>query len=244
MGRPDDDGAPRVRRTLYGRRRGKPMRPARRAAFDRLLPELRVDLDGVAPGGLAPSTMFEPAPRAVWLEIGTGNGEHLAWQAAANPAVGLIAAEPYLAGVGRAIGHLDADGLSNVRFFVDDARLLLEALAEASVSRMFILFPDPWPKARHHKRRIVAPSTLPAIQRVLADGAELRLATDDMDYCRWMLALLTGAPAFEWRARHPNDWRRRTGDWPATRYEEKAIEQGRRPAYLRFRRRPRVGEGA
>ncbi len=224
---------------LHGRRRGKPMRAGRRAAFERRLPELRIELDGVAPGALDPSTLFAVPPAEVWLEIGAGNGEHLAWQAAAHPEHGLIAAEPYLAGVGRAIGHIDAGGLANICFFVDDARLLLDALAEGSIGRLFILFPDPWPKTRHHKRRIVAPSTLPAIARVLADGAELRLATDDMNYCRWMLALLCRAPAFEWLARGPADWRRRRADWPATRYEEKAIAQGRKPAYLRFRRRRR-----
>ncbi len=239
MSGPDDAGAPR--RMLHGRRRGKPMRPTRQAAFERRLPELRVDLDGVAPGALDIAGLFAHAPSGIWLEIGAGNGEHLAWQAAHRSDVGFIAAEPYLAGVGRAIGYLEAAGTANVRFFVDDARLLLAALPEGGLDRMFILFPDPWPKTRHHKRRIVAPSTLPAIARVLADEAELRLATDDMGYCRWMLALLTGDAAFEWCVEGPEDWRRRPEDWPPTRYEEKALAAGRRPAYLRFRRRARAG---
>jgi tRNA (guanine-N7-)-methyltransferase len=175
----------------------------------------------------------------VWLEIGFGAGEHLAALAAANPQRGFIGVEPFEAGLARMVKHVAERGLTNVRLLGDDARLLLAALADRSLGRAFLLFPDPWPKARHHKRRFVQPATVAEFARTLADGADLRLATDDMGLCRWMLAHLVDRPEFEWLAERPADWRERPGDWPATRYELKAIAAGRRPAYLRFRRRPR-----
>jgi tRNA (guanine-N7-)-methyltransferase len=129
--------------------------------------------------------------------------------------------------------------LSNIRFLQDDARLLLRALPEKSLGRAFILFPDPWPKLRHHKRRLVATPTLDLLARALVDDAELRLATDDASYLPWMVEHATRHPAFDWLAEGPSDWRRRPADWPPTRYEQKALRQGRRPAYLRLVRRPR-----
>ena len=221
-------------RIIHGRRRGKKLRPGRQALIDRLLPALRIEL--LASGPLDPATLFSAAPRAVWLEIGFGGGEHLAWQAAANPGAGLIGCEPFVNGLASLLAQVSAQGLANVRVFDDDARKLLDVLAEASIARLFVLFPDPWPKARHHKRRIIGRETLAAFARVLADGAELRLATDDMGYCRWMIEHLARHDAFEWLARRPTDWRERTDDWPETRYEAKARKQGARPVFLRYRR--------
>ena len=175
----------------------------------------------------------------VWLEVGFGSGEHLAAQARAHPDVGLIGVEPYIHGVAGLLSAVAAEDLRNVRIFTDDARLLLGALTEASVGRMFVLFPDPWPKARHHKRRFISPPTLDACARVLSDGAELRLATDHPGYCRWMLDHVRRHGAFAWLARTPRDWRERPADWPPTRYETKARAQGARPVFLRFRREPR-----
>lgn len=131
------------------------------------------------------------------------------------------------------------DAADNVRIIVDDARLVLETLPEASLSRLFILFPDPWRKTRHHKRRIIQPIQLAQMARVLKDGGELRLGTDDPAYLRAMLEAACGHDDFEWLARRPEDWRRRPSDWPQTRYEAKAIAQGRTPAFLRLTRRPR-----
>jgi tRNA (guanine-N7-)-methyltransferase len=227
----------RRRRILYGRRRGKRPRPGRQALLEARLPGLALELAGVAPGTLEPGQLFGTPVRASWLEIGFGAGEHLAWQLAANPEVGILGAEPYLAGVARLVGALDEAAVPRLRLLLDDGRLLLEALAPASLERLFTLFPDPWPKARHHKRRLVQPETAAAAARVLASGGEWRLATDDMDYARWMLRCLTGNTEFEWLARHADDWRHRPADWPETRYEAKALAAGRRPLYLRFRRR-------
>jgi tRNA (guanine-N7-)-methyltransferase len=141
--------------------------------------------------------------------------------------------------VARLLSDIDEQGLGNIRLFRDDARLLLSALRTASIDRAFILFPDPWPKTRHHKRRIVSPETVPQLARILADGAELRIATDDPGYKSWILRHVRASDAFEWTAREPQDWRCRPTDWPGTRYEEKAQAAGRTPSFFRFRRRSR-----
>jgi tRNA (guanine-N7-)-methyltransferase len=137
------------------------------------------------------------------------------------------------------LGEVARRELRNVRVFAQDARLLLAALPANSVGRVFILFPDPWPKRRQQKRRLIAPATLDRLAEILQDGAELRLATDDLDYLAWILQHTTAHPEFVWLARRPADWRDRPADWPATRYEKKAREAGRSPAFLGFQRRPR-----
>jgi tRNA (guanine-N7-)-methyltransferase len=142
-------------------------------------------------------------------------------------------------GVARLLGEIDRRGLGNIRLFTDDARLLLDALEPASVGRVFILFPDPWPKQRHHKRRLVAPPTLERLAEIMPEESELRLATDDPDYLAWMIEHVTAHPGFVWLARRPADWRERPSDWPPTRYEAKAVAAGRTPVFLRFARRLR-----
>ena len=227
-------GAPR--RTLYGRRKGRGLKPAQEAALNHLLPALRVLLDG-APGRLDPKALF-PFPVAdLWLEIGFGGGEHLIAQAKAQPEIGLIGCEPFLEGVGKLARAIEAETLANIRIHPGDARDAIAALPEGALGRVFLLFPDPWPKARHHKRRFVAPETLDALARVLRPGAELRVATDWPDYVRAALSHVLRHPAFDWPATGPADWRTRPGDWPETRYERKALAAGRRPFYLRFVRR-------
>ena len=186
--------------------------------------------------GLDPVGLFDPGLSAVWLEVGFGGGEHIAAQARAQPDVGLIGCEPFVNGLASLLALIDEGDIDNIRLHDDDARLLMDCLADASVDRMFLLFPDPWPKARHHKRRFVNPAALDACARILADGAELRLATDDMAYCRWMLEHLQRHEAFRWMAQGPEDWRQRPDDWPETRYEAKARRQGRAPAFLIYRR--------
>ncbi|MET4699023.1 tRNA (guanine-N7-)-methyltransferase [Constrictibacter sp. MBR-5] len=220
---------------FYGRRKGRPLRPTRQSLLDTMLPALSMP-EGEGP--FEPASLFDPAPREVWLEIGFGNGEHLVWQADANPDVGIIGAEPFLSGVGRLLSYLDERPRPNVRIHADDVRPLLDRLTPGSLSRVFILFADPWPKTRHHERRIVSTATLDRLAVLMRDGAELRLATDDMGYLRWMLEHTLRHPAFEWTARRPGDWRERPADWPPTRYEQKAIT-GRKPIYLSFVRRPR-----
>ncbi len=224
---------PERRRILYGRRRGRRLRTGQRARVEELLPTLEIDLENVEAGRL-----FGDA-RPLWLEIGFGGGEHLAWQAAAHPDVGVIGCEPFMNGVVKLLGLIDADGLENVRLFRDDARLLVERLPPQSLERAFILFPDPWPKARHHKRRIVSDPVLGQLATALVDGAELRIATDDPGYLEWILMHMRRQADFEWQARRPADWRERADDWPQTRYEAKAVAAGRRCAFLSYRRRPR-----
>lgn len=201
-----------------------------------LLPRIAVSLAGV--GSLAAG--WAERGRDLWLEIGFGDGEHLAAQAAAHPEIAFIGCEPYVNGVAKLLGRVEREGLANVRVFMDDARLLIDALDEASVGRGFLLFPDPWPKKRHHKRRFVNRDTLDRLARVLHDGAELRVATDDPGYCRWVLVHATSHPDFRWRVAGPGDWRTRSADWPATRYERKALAGGARCVYLTFERRFRA----
>ena len=186
-------------------------------------------------GGIDPAGLF-PDDRPLWLEIGFGGGEHIAAQAAAHSDRGLIGCEPYITGVARLLALAEAQALTNLRVVVDDARLLLAALPDGCLERIFVLFPDPWPKVRHHKRRIVNPTTAAQFARLLQPGGELRLATDDMPYARAMLLALLPVPQLYWLADSAADWRSRTSCWPPTRYEEKARAAGRACVYLRFRR--------
>jgi tRNA (guanine-N7-)-methyltransferase len=224
-----------VQRLIYGRRQGHRLRPGLQQQLAERLPRLRVELSET--GQLEPARLFSGRER-LWLEIGFGAGEHLVAQAAAHPDVGLIGCEPYLAGVARLLATADREGLDNLRVVVDDARLLLRALPDACLERIFVLFPDPWPKTRHHKRRIVNPATAAEFARLLAPGGELRLATDDMGYARAMLLALASRPEFVWQAERPADWRARPPDWPPTRYERKALAGGRACIYLRYLRAP------
>ena len=226
-----------MKQRVYGRRRGRRLRPGRRLLTDELLPRLAIELPQQGP--LDPAALFTPPRRDVWFEIGFGAGEHLAEQAERHPEIGFLGSEVFENGVARLIGDIAHRELANIRIFADDAQLLLERLMPASIGRLFILFPDPWPKERHHKRRLIAPPTLDRLAAILRPGAELRLATDDSGYLAWMLRHLTAHPEFRWTARRPSDWRQRPHDWPPTRYEKKALTAGRRPAFLRFVRRTR-----
>ena len=224
-----------MQRLIYGRRKGHRLRSGRRRLLEEVLPSLQLSLPEHGP--LEPARLFAHRPERIWLEIGFGGGEHLAAQAAAHPGVGLIGCEPFISGIARLLSLIEPQGLSNVRLFTDDARLLMQALPEASLERIFVLFPDPWPKTRHHKRRIVNPATAAEFARLLQSGGELRLATDDMSYARAMLLALRGHPELQWQATRPADWRERAPDWPETRYERKARAAGARPVFLRFARR-------
>ena len=227
-----------ARRSLHGRRQGRPLRADRRRLLQELLPEIRID---PPPPGRTfdPAALFARRPAAVWLEIGFGSGEHLAWQAERNPGIGFLGAEYFVNGVAALLRQIEDRGLDNVRILQGDARALLDVLPAESLARVFILFPDPWPKTRHHKRRIVQHETLTRLAKLMTNGAELRVATDDPAYQGWILEHAVAHSAFCWLAEGPGDWRARPADWPPTRYEQKAIEDGRRPAYLRFRRRTR-----
>ncbi len=224
------DGA--RQRRLYGRRRGRALRQGQRALLDTLLPALRFALpEGRA---LDPRELFAAPRNEIWLEIGFGAGGHLAYQAAAHPRCGIIGCEVFEPGIAKLLADIKAGEIGNVRLFTDDARLLIAALAPQSLGRAFILFPDPWPKERHKKRRIVARETLDDLANAMADHAELRVATDDADYGQWIDEHLSAHPAFEPLAVIP-----RPEDWPQTRYEKKAVLQGRMARLFRYRRRAR-----
>jgi tRNA (guanine-N7-)-methyltransferase len=220
-----------LQRLIYGRRKGHRLRPGRQ----RLLAEVLPDLEVILPeSGLLDAAVLFPGRDRLWLEIGSGGGEHLVAQALANPKVGLIGCEPYVSGVARTLSLVQGHRRDNVRLFTDDVRLLMHVLPDACLERIFVLFPDPWPKKRHHKRRIVNPATAAEFRRLLRAGGELRLATDDMTYARAMLLALRLCPALHWQARRPADWRARPSDSPPTRYENKALAAGRACVYLRF----------
>ena len=224
---------------FHGRRRGRRLRVQREELLAALLPTL--EIPPPAPGAaLDPPALFARPVRDVWLEIGFGNGEHLIWQAQHHPDIGFIGVEPFRNGIARLLSYIAASDVDNIRIVPNDVRPFLPQLPPASLGRVFILFPDPWPKARHHQRRLVNTEILDRLADVMTDGAELRLATDDADYLAWMLRVALAHPAFEWLARRPGDWRRRPDDWPATRYEQKNRSGGKGPSFLRFRRCARI----
>lgn len=218
----------------FGRRRGRKLSPRQSLLFSDLLPRLTFDLANPAPRSL--EGLFTTAVSDTWLEIGFGGSEHLIWQARHHPDTGLIGCEPFEDGVVKALTAIDESALGNVRLWADDVRPLLRWLPEASISRAFILFPDPWPKKRHQKRRLFSPDLLHLLARVMKPGAELRLATDIGDYARTALLAVSQVPAFRWTAEGPGDWRVRLDDWPGTRYEAKAGREGRRCYFFRFSR--------
>ena len=221
----------------FGRRHGRVLRDWENDLFDRVLPTCRLTLPEGA-GALDPKTLF-PAAQDIWMEIGFGGGEHLAAQAERNPAIGFLGCEPFDKGVAKLLRAVDAEKLTNIRVFMDDARLLLARLPEASLGRAFILFPDPWPKSRHHKRRLVQDATLAQLARVIRPGGELRLASDHEDYVTWMLEVMQRQSAtFEWTAKGPEDFRTAPPDWVPTRYQHKTEAEGRKPTFLIYRRRP------
>jgi len=221
------------RRQVHGRTKGGKLSPRKQKLCDELLPALRVPMP--APEStLAPRDLFTSEPSKIWLEIGFGGGEHLAWQAAHNPDIGLIGCEPFVNGTAKLLVAIDEQNLGNVRIHDDDAVQLLEALAPQSIDRLFILHPDPWPKKRHHKRRFINDHNLDLLANVLKPGCQLRFASDIPHYTAWTLKHMARRTDFIWTAREPQDWRTRPDDWPATRYGQKALREGRPPAHLTY----------
>ncbi len=223
------------RRLVYGRRQGHKLRGRQAELMRDLLPALRLECS--LDQRLDPRALFDFPVQNVWLEIGFGGAEHLLEQAGNHPETGFIGCEPFINGVAKLLAGIEARGLRNIRIHDADARDVLESLAEGSLSRAFLLFPDPWHKKRHHKRRFVSSENLDELARVLKPGSLLRIASDIPDYIRWTLTRIHAHGGFEWQAKSPADWRARPADWPATRYEAKALRQGRTPVYLSFLRR-------
>ncbi len=228
----NDAEAFKRRERLYGRRVGKPLRAHQQSLIDARLGSLSIPSDGL----LDLSALFPRASQCA-LEVGFGGGEHLAAQAQAHPDWGFIGCEPFINGAAKLVAQIEEQKLDNIRLHIGDAREVMPRLPDLCLTALYLLFPDPWPKARHHKRRFVNAKNLDEAARILRPGAELRIATDIADYARWTLEHLMGHGAFCWTAEHAGDWQNRPADWPATRYEQKALRQGRTCVYLRFIRR-------
>ena len=189
--------------------------------------------DNPARDGLDLDQLFDG--RDTWLEVGFGGGEHVIHQAAQNPDVGIIGCELYINGVAMLLGKVRKANVDNLRIYPGDVRDMFDVLPDGSISKAFLLYPDPWPKSRHHRRRFVTPEHLEPLARVLKSGAEFRVATDIKDYVRQTLEEVPKA-GFEWLANSANDWRDPWDDWTSTRYEQKALREGRTPHYLTFRK--------
>ncbi len=213
----------------YGRIKARPIKPRQAALLDSLAPRIAI------PEGPLDPRALKPDAAEIWLEIGFGGGEHMASQAARRPDILILGVEPFLNGVASALRHIDEAGLDNVRVRQGDAREVLADLAPASLDRVFILFPDPWPKTRHHKRRLIQSETLDAMARALKSGGRLRFVTDWNAYAVWTLEKMLQSPDFRWSAERADDWRTPPADHLTTRYETKALGDCK-PVYLDFER--------
>ncbi len=219
---------------FYGRRAGQSLRDHHARLVKTLLPILRVPDDSDALSD--PTQLFAVGQREVWLEVGFGGGEHLAWQADRNRDVGIIGGEPFINGVAKLLSHIEAANLSNVRIIDNDIRPRLDQIGDQTISRAFLLFPDPWPKLRHHKRRFVNQANLQRLHRIMKPGAVFRVASDIDHYVKWTLREVAAHKGFRWLNADLDECRHRPSDWPQTRYEAKAVREGRVSVYLQFER--------
>ena len=238
----------------FGRNRGRALRPYQQWLVDDLLPTLTVTLhsplegesnrfsDSVG-GKVSKKSPHQIAKEAIWLplkggaeklalEIGFGGGEHLLAQATHNPDTLFIGCEPYINGVAKCLAGIDEQKISNIRLFTRDARELIEALPDACLDSVFILFPDPWPKLRHNKRRLVNTETLSMLARIHKKGGRLLIATDHVDYSVWILEVLLNHSDYKWTAKEQADWKTPPADWTTTKYQRKTTEQGREPVFM------------
>lgn len=222
---------PTNRRVIYGRRQGHRLHPRQAKLVETLLPQLQPDLSK------PPADWFAKPVDGLVLEIGFGGGEHLAARAAEHPHIGHIGCEPFLNGVAKLLIEVEERPLDNVAVHDDDARALLAALPDACLDAAYLLYPDPWPKKRHNKRRFVNPENLAQLFRVLKPQGRLLVASDIADYLNWTLAQMKAQGGFDWQASSAADWHSPPQGWPGTRYEKKALAAGRRPGYLTFLRR-------
>lgn len=221
-------------RAFFGRRKGHPLKARQAELFDSLLPELALDLTKPAPADL--SALFPHAPETLRLEIGFGGAEHLIAQALAHPEAGFIGADGFLNAIGKALVAIEDNDLTNVRLQFGDASELLDWLPAGVFTRIDLLYPDPWPKRRNWKRRFIQDESLVRLARLLKSGGELRFATDIESYGVYALTRVMRSPHFEWTAEVADDWRKPWAGFVRTRYEAKAIREGRTPAYFIFRK--------
>jgi tRNA (guanine-N7-)-methyltransferase len=231
---PSDDTHRSQRGAFFGRRKGHPLRPHQAGLMQTLLPRLALDLTTPAPADL--SVLFPHRVEQVRLEIGFGGGEHLVAQARANPDVGFIGCEPFVNGMAKMLAAIAEQSLQNIRLHFGDALELLEWLPDAALARIDILYPDPWPKRRHWKRRLLQDATIVALGRVLRAEGVVHFATDWPDYAAWTLERFLRTPAFIWTAERAADWGEPWPGYVTTRYEAKAKREGRMPNYFVFRR--------
>ena len=231
------------RRLIYGRRQGHRLHPRQAQRIATMLPRLQPDLslDDLSAwfdDGKAVPRLFQFA-----LEIGFGGGEHLAARAQSTKNIGYVGCEPFINGVAKLLGHIEAQALDNVCVHHGDARDVLAAMPAASIAVAYLLYPDPWPKKRHHKRRFVNQENLHSLFRVLTPDAYFLVATDIADYADWTLAAIRAHGGFSWQAKQRRDWMTPPAGWPGTRYEQKALAAGRVPHYLEFKRRAAIAPG-
>jgi tRNA (guanine-N7-)-methyltransferase len=222
-------------RAFFGRRQGRPLRRHQAELLATLLPRLAVDLTSAPPRDLG--ALFAPSANEVRLEIGFGGGEHLLAQAAVNADAGFIGCDAFVNGMAKALAGIEAQHVANIRLHFGDAADLLRWLPDGSIACVDLLYPDPWPKRRHWKRRFVQEESIAALARILRPGGAVRFATDIADYAAWTLFRLLRSPHFVWCAERADDWRLPWAGYVGTRYEAKALREGRRPCYLVFRRR-------
>jgi len=228
------DNEDRSQRAFFGRRKGHPLRPRQAALFDTLLPRIALDLSRRAPTDLR--ALFASPLDRVRLEIGFGGAEHLINQAQANPRSGFIGSDGFINAIAKALAVIEDNALGNIRLHFGDASELIDWLPAGALARIDLLYPDPWPKRRHWKRRFVQDDSLKRLARILQTGGELRFATDIADYAAWTLARVMRSPDFVWTAERADDWRQPWPSFPGTRYEAKAKREGRTPTYFIFRR--------
>jgi tRNA (guanine-N7-)-methyltransferase len=229
-------GARKSRSTeaFFGRRKGKPLRPNQERLMGESLGLLKLDLQSPPPQSLA--SLFEVPVKAIRLEIGFGGGEHLIHRARTNPETGFIGVEPFVNSMAKLLARIEELGLKNIRLYDDDAVEVLDWLPEASIDQIDLLYPDPWPKKRHWKRRFVSQINLARLHRVLKPDAPFCFASDIDTYVNWVLQHIDRHGGFEWTASNASDWLTPFADWPSTRYEAKARREGRSSAYLTFRK--------
>ncbi len=225
----------RNERQLYGRRMGRPLSSGLAASLESALPSMRLDIGKPAPARL--SELFPVPAKDVWLEIGFGGGEHLLFQAEAHKDTGFIGCEPFISGVAKLVHGAEQSGLQNIRVYDDDANHVLDWLPQASIGRVYVLFPDPWPKRRHKKRRFLNKDGITRLARVMRPGSHLQFASDIADYAGMVQEVIAASPHFDFE---PGLLQNRPDDWPLTRYAEKAIEAGRRCQFFIFARNSHI----
>lgn len=217
-------------RAFFGRAKGKKLRTGQENVLQTLLPELRIDPD------MTLDSAFGRPVSQLWLEIGFGGGEHLAHQARGNPDIGFVGCEPFINGMAKLLAVIELEKLDNIRLWDRDATELLPRLPESVFDTVYLLYPDPWPKRRQRKRRFISDETLEMLARLIKPGGEFRFATDIDDYAGWGLTRILQSKHFTWTAEKPDDWRKPWANWPGTRYEAKALREGRVPSYMTFKR--------